>query len=275
MRTSDTGACALVSSYGVRVALRGSDSAALYLLLDGLPGRWKPANGASRARRVYSLTRRPRRRPRFVLYRDDTELVNSDDPDRVRELFIGSVGFYVAESARTRTFVHAGVVGWRGRAIVVPGRQGSGKTTLTAALVRAGATYLSDEYAPLDDRGFVDPFVRPLSVRQPDGESVRLHEVEALGGVRETRKLPVGLVVVAPFTGVSRWRPRRLPPGEAVLELLAHTVTAQTNPRQALDRLGALAVAATVVKGSRGDADQTAHAILTRVGTLSAGVRSG
>ena len=44
----------------------------------------------------------------------------------------------LAARSRQRTFVHAGVVGWRGQAIVVPGRSRSGKTTLVAELVRAG-----------------------------------------------------------------------------------------------------------------------------------------
>ena len=37
------------------------------------------------------------------------------------------------------------------------------------ALLRAGATYYSDEYALLDESGRVHPFARKLSLRQPDG----------------------------------------------------------------------------------------------------------
>jgi hypothetical protein len=254
----------VVSSYGVRVGLQASDDGALARLVAALPGRWNHDGGA-RAPRVYGLTVRRRGRPRYVLRSDGEELARADHFEPILEALTGSVGFYVAESTSTRTFVHAGVVGWGGRAIVVPGKQNSGKTTLTAALVRAGATYLSDEYAPFDDRARVDPFPRPLSVRQPDGVSVRLHEVEALGGVRETRRLPVGLVVLAPYTGVRRWRPRSLTGGEAVLAMLAHTVTAQTKPRQALERLATVAVSARVLQGNRGDAEETAQAVIRRL----------
>ena len=52
---------------------------------------------------------------------------------------------FVATEALSRLFVHAGVVGWRGRAILVPGTSFSGKTTLVAAMVQAGASYYSDE----------------------------------------------------------------------------------------------------------------------------------
>ena len=34
-----------------------------------------------------------------------------------------------------------------------------------AALVRAGAEYYSDEFAPLDAGGLVHPFAKPLSIR--------------------------------------------------------------------------------------------------------------
>jgi len=43
--------------------------------------------------------------------------------------------------------VHAGAVGSGGRCILLPGQPGSGKSTLTAALMHSGYTYLTDELA--------------------------------------------------------------------------------------------------------------------------------
>jgi len=83
----------------------------------------------------------------------------------VFEAFETDLQLYVAEMAPRRLFVHAGVVGWRGQAIIIPGRTFTGKTTLVAALVKAGATYYSDEYAVLDVRGRVHPYARPLGIR--------------------------------------------------------------------------------------------------------------
>src|SRR5205085_1489540 len=70
-------------------------------------------------------------------------------------------------------FIHAGVVAWRGRAIILPGRTMTGKSTLVQALVAAGARYYSDEYAVLDGRGKVLPYPRRMSLRRPDGPSIR------------------------------------------------------------------------------------------------------
>ena len=46
--------------------------------------------------------------------------------------------------------MHAGAVAYNDHCIVMPGASGSGKSTITAALVHAGLTYLSDEVVPLD-----------------------------------------------------------------------------------------------------------------------------
>src|SRR5262249_26128145 len=96
--------------------------------------------------------------------------------------FDQSLNLGIAERAPARIFVHAGVVGWRGRAIVIPGRSYSGKSTLVAALVRAGATYYSDEYAVLDSRGRVHPYPKPISLRQARDVPPRLVTAEDLGG---------------------------------------------------------------------------------------------
>ena len=72
---------------------------------------------------------------------------------------------HVADHATDGFFIHAGVVAHRGRGIVIPGDSFSGKTTLVAELVRAGAGYYSDEFAVIDAEGLVHPYARPLSFR--------------------------------------------------------------------------------------------------------------
>src|SRR5262249_31989758 len=87
------------------------------------------------------------------------ELVAATD---MLELF---VHLTIGEHAWSGIFVRGGFVGWPGRAPLIPGRTHTGKSTLVAALVRAGATYFSDEYAVLDPRGLVHAHLRPLSLR--------------------------------------------------------------------------------------------------------------
>src|SRR5262249_55094696 len=95
----------------------------------------------------------------------------------------------VATHAASVIFVHAGVVEWRGQAILLPGRSRSGKTTLVTALLRAGAKYYSDEFAVLDDSGRVYPWPRPLRVRRR-GRRPRSFPVELFGQRARQRSLP-------------------------------------------------------------------------------------
>jgi hypothetical protein len=170
----------------------------------------------------------------------------------------------IAERAPARIFVHAGVVGWRGHAIVIPGRSHSGKSRLVAALVAAGAQYYSDEYAVLDERGRVHPFARPLSIRQPDNAPPRHARAEDLGGRTGTRPVPVGLVLDTACRAGTTWRPRRLSAGAGVLALLDHTIPARRRPKAVLRTLRTISESAAIFKGARGEADDVARRVLER-----------
>ena len=109
------------------------------------------------------------------------------------------------------------------------------------------------------------PFPKPLSVVDPRRRRPLPQPVESIGGMQETRPFPVALVVLTSYGGRERrWRPRTLTPGEAVLELLQHATSAQRYPLETLRRVERAVAEATVVKGGRGDADETARLILAR-----------
>jgi hypothetical protein len=168
----------------------------------------------------------------------------------------------VAEAAPRHAFVHAGVVGWRGRAIVIPGSSFSGKSTLTAALVRAGATYYSDEYAVIDSRGRVLPFARPLQLRGSDGRFLEKVSAESLGGTSGEKPLPLGLVVETSYRPGCRWRPRRGSSGRGALALMSHAVPILRRPAWTMKLLTRAAQTAVHLKGQRGEAEAVVERIL-------------
>ena len=165
----------------------------------------------------------------------------------------------VARLARPEVFVHAGVVAVDGRAILVPGRSGAGKTTLVRALIAAGATYYSDEYAVLDGEGRVHPYARRPSVRVRAGGKER-HPVPRGRG---RRPLPVGLVVETRYRPGARWSPVQLSGGERVLALLANTVPARDRPAEVLAVLARASEHAAGIRSDRGAAGRTAAALIT------------
>jgi uncharacterized protein (UPF0276 family) len=102
--------------------------------------------------------------------------------------------------------VHAGVVSMGTGCVLLPAGAGSGKTTLTAGLMHAGATYFSDEIAILDDATLAATAVPlPLSVKD--------------GSVAALRRLFPEVETLTPHLREDYQRVRYLPPPAAALAL--------------------------------------------------------
>lgn len=171
---------------------------------------------------------------------------------------------YIALHAPDHVFIHAGVVGVEDRAIVLPGRSFAGKTTLVAALVKAGAEYWSDEYAVLDADGLVHPYPKPLSVRIDDTRETDEQSVESLGGRAGDRPLPVAVIAFTSYHPGAVWALRSRTAGEGAVKLLEHSIAARSRPEQVLAAVRRAATNAMVLEGERGDAAQAASALLSQ-----------
>jgi hypothetical protein len=176
----------------------------------------------------------------------------------------------IAANATDWLFVHAGVVAVEGHALLIPGATFTGKTTLVQALVQAGATYYSDEYAVLDDAGLVHPYPRSLSIRSDDGGPRRERRAGPVGRVAafEEHATTAAVVITRYRAGVA-WRPKRLTSGQGLVVLLANTVPAQARPEESLRTLGRAITGATTLEGDRGEAGSVAVALLAELDALS------
>lgn len=258
-----------VRSYGVRIGVRSNDPAALARVLELLPGEWDKAD-LPVVDRLYSILvggpgARANVRHFSLLYGDHLRLARALDLESVLEAFDSDLRLFIAEFAKHLVFVHAGVVGWKGKAIVIPGRSFTGKSTLVAEFIRAGATYYSDEYAVFDSRGRVHPFLKPLELRQNGNQTQAKIDISEIGGHSGTKPLSVGLVLMTQFKDGARWRPRKLTSGKGVLQLLFNTLSARRNPQMALETLERVTAQAVVLKGVRGHATEVVAAVLERL----------
>lgn len=255
-----------VACFGVRIGVRANTASLLEMIHSLLPADAKPYQGAVVDHWFSAIHGGSAEGSRFrkfhLLYHNHSRLYRGHEIDRLLRRFESFLPFAVAALAPRRVFVHAGVVGWKGRAILLPGRTLSGKTALTAELVRAGASYFSDEYAVLDDRGRVHPFRKPLSLRASPGSPQVDTPVEALGGHAARRPLPVGLVVMSTYKEGANWRPRTLTPGTGALAMLDNTVNARHVPERAIASIQKVVAEARVVKTSRGEAAEVAPMVL-------------
>ncbi len=172
---------------------------------------------------------------------------------------IDDIQLSIALHARNEIFVHAGVVGWNGSAIVLPGRSHAGKSTLVEALVREGATYCSDEYACVTDDGAITPFPRPLHLRHGPGR--RVVRPTTLGTVAD-EPLPPMLVLFTQYAPQAQFAPVAVDPSRAALELFDNTIIAEVDPARATSMAAKLASAAPAFRTDRPDAHTVVGEIL-------------
>jgi len=165
---------------------------------------------------------------------------------------------WLVRALSERVLLHAAAVTTLGKAILLPGCAGSGKTTLTAELVRRGAGYLTDELVIMNEETCsVIPFPKALSIKRGslrffdaldlrpkgaphdrvwylDPEKLRMDSV-----VR--RPASIGWVVFPAFQPGSATRLSRLTAGEATLALFTNLVSVSPNKTAILDFLIVLA----------------------------------
>jgi len=212
---------------------------------------------------VHKFSIRQSRSFPYVLFKGKTKITHGDDRENFLKYLDWQIRVTIAEYAVGRVFLHAGVVGWKGKAIIIPGKSFQGKTTLVKELTKLGAEYYSDEYAVLDEEGFVHPFPKALSVRKVTGDFRQTdYPVEYFGGVKGFDPLPVGLVLITEYEKGARWKPSIMSDGAGVMEMLSHTIPIRYNPKFSLKVLNKAANHAIIVKTKRGDAGKFALKLL-------------
>lgn len=196
--------------------------------------------------------------------------INGDEVHRAANPSVALVALasvvrhYLASCAPNRVFIHAGVVEIDGWGIVIPGASLSGKTTLVAELLRLGAAYGSDEYAVVRPDGMIESFAKPLSVRSREGAGPR-KQVAVRRGQVANEPIRARMIVITSYRAGAKWQPARCPSSEGAFALLEHTVSAYRRPQLALGALGRLTSSAVVLRGDRGEAEQTAQALIDAI----------
>jgi hypothetical protein len=207
----------------------------------------------------------------FQLFRNEENVANSSSEEEFYEIVESEIRLTIAEYAVSRVFLHAGVVGWKGKAIVIPGSSFSGKTSLVAALIKKGALYYSDEYAVLDETGNVHPFPKMLSLRGiiDDYQQVDC-TAESLGGEVGFEPLPVRMVLLTKYdstidsaeSDANIFEPEVLSGGRAMLEIILQTIPIRNNPKFTLQVLNKVVNDAIIVRSRRGEAQKFADLLL-------------
>jgi hypothetical protein len=200
----------------------------------------------------------------FELECDGAPVRRTADLRQLFDAFEDHAKLETACRAKGVLFVHAGVVGWHGRGIVMPGRSGAGKTTLVKAFLEAGAEYYSDEFAVLDAEGRAHAYALPLSIRR-DGVPVDRQSAERVGARVGVTPLSVDLIVVTEYQRGARWRPRALSKSETLLALLENTIAARQPPQQTLPLLRQTVLGGRTIRSRRGEARAAVNRLLAEL----------
>jgi hypothetical protein len=178
--------------------------------------------------------------------------------------------------------LHASAVAMGGRCVAFPGTKGSGKSTLAAALVAAGAEFVTDDYAPLEQAswqlwpvpyapGIKHGSWRPLRGRYPAlaaqpvhelaGLRIRYLELEPARMAPLDRGLPVAALVFPRFKPGAALRQRRINPAEALAGLCHANSLLAREPEVLADTLRWLE-ATPAYRLSYGDLDRAIEWVL-------------
>jgi hypothetical protein len=246
----------------IGVQCRPTDAAAVSAQL---PFGWDPIS-PTEAKHKFILEAQPQNDRLFSIRRESSGKASAPQPfDAALKTLQKEIHLCVAEHASHHVFIHAGVVVWNNRAIVLPGFSHAGKSTLVWSFVKAGAIYYSDEYAVFDEEGCISPFALPISLRMSNGER-HLITPDSIGA---SRRKPDFIVFTRYRTGAI-WRPRQLQPGSAVLGLIRHSIAIRRNPALVLRILKNVSLQSQAFQGPRGEPSQ----LLAWIETIDSVIRA-
>lgn len=249
--------------YGVRVGITSNRKSMIELIRSRLPlvipVPMKSIKGET-AERHFAFIKQDDLK--FRIETDNEETTFGWDLKSSLDNFLGCVRIKIAEYAVGKVFIHSGAVGWKGSGIIFPANSFQGKSTLTAALVKQGCEYYSDEYAVLDENSMLHPYPKTLSIRGIEGEFVQTEIAASEFGETAHGPVPVKMVLFTSYERDSRLDLIPVSKGAGMIEILRHTLPIRYNPRFCIKVLNNVMNGAIISKSSRGDADQTAEQLI-------------
>lgn len=207
----------------------------------------------------------------LTIYKDAEQVGINNSADIIYDLLVSKIRATVAEYANEFVFLHAGVVSWKGRAIILPGKSHSGKTTLVTELVKRNCLYLSDEFAVIDKNGLIHPFPKKLSVRGIIDEHRQVDiAVEEFGGVPAVKPVPVGFLLVSEYQAKIKKPSIKInSSGKGIMASVANSISVRQNPKFVLEVLGVITNQAIVLETRRGEAEDFAEYFLDYLNKLN------
>ena len=122
-------------------------------------------------------------KPQVLFYADYVAPFKPLPLSQAYPLFEWGLNWCIATSVHQYLIIHAAVIEKNGKALILCGHPGAGKSTLCAALLGAGWRLLSDEMAVVNlDTKKLLPIVRPVSLKNQSIDIIRNRMPDAVMG---------------------------------------------------------------------------------------------
>ena len=183
-------------------------------------------------------------RPFHFMYRDGSLVGQTHHQWQLFRYLECQLDHMLADHVTSHLLLHSGSVAKGGAGIVIPGESGSGKSSLTLALLESGYEYFSDEIAVVDSQsGELRSFPKPVSIKnrsnfpnlfRPENlwfgpesdveDSVWYVHPEDLGAVVADQPAPIRYIIFPTRCAPSDAALRPLTAGQALTQLVANSI---------------------------------------------------
>jgi hypothetical protein len=155
-----------LSIFGCLVNVQVSSKPVLITLID-IYSAFKIAEPIAKPVLRYSIQPLPENSSSYSVHRDNMLIGTTENMGYLLYIFEKDLTIELQKLRSDLYFIHAGVLEWGGKGILLIAPSGTGKSTTTWALTNHGFRYLSDELAPIDLKDMtVYGYPRALGLKQ-------------------------------------------------------------------------------------------------------------
>jgi len=104
------------------------------------------------------------RPPKVSLWQGDKQLYFGDSKHALAYILINEMIYRFIVDHKADLAIHSAALSRKNTGILIPGKSGTGKSTLAAWLTSKGFNYLTDELVFLSNNGVIKPLTRPISL---------------------------------------------------------------------------------------------------------------
>ena len=199
-------------------------------------------------------------RGRFRLHCGSALAYDGKSVSGLADALLAETSRHLADNSCDGLVFHAAAVRWKDRCLLLPGKTGAGKTTLTAWLVSRGFSYLTDELVYIAHGSKrVHALTRPLNVKAggmavlqplglaghasdlPTGRGAMLVPPDTVAKDKGPRAPRLAAIVFPHYRCGARFRAKPLSRGQAGLALMACLINARNLPENGLTQVADLA----------------------------------